>query len=72
MTIKTDIANGNKTVKPDPAQNDGSKVPGTGGVLLQAKGLTIRTRVGASLLSEISFHIEPGELVVLTTPSQLP
>ncbi len=69
-TVKTDIYNGNKTVKPDPAQNDGSNVPGTGGVLLQAKGLTIRTRAGASLLSEISFHIEPGELVVLAGPSR--
>ena len=38
----------------------------TKGVLLQAKGLTIRTRAGVNLLSDISFHIEPGELVALT------
>jgi ABC-type multidrug transport system ATPase subunit len=69
MTASTDIFYGNETVKSDPAQNDGQNVHGTGGVLLQAKGLTIRTRPGASLLSEISFHIEPGELVVLTGPS---
>ncbi|HEY9526533.1 MAG TPA: ATP-binding cassette domain-containing protein [Anaerolineales bacterium] len=50
----------------DPAQNDGEKAPGTTGVLLQAKGLTIRTRAGETLLSDISFHIEPGELVALT------
>ena len=50
----------------DPAQDDGQKVPVTKGVLLQAKGLTIRTRAGTSLLSDISFHIEPGELVALT------
>lgn len=50
----------------DPAQNDGEKVPETKGVLLQAKGLTIHTPAGVSLLSDISFHIEPGELVALT------
>jgi len=50
----------------DPAQNDGEKAPETTAVLLQAKGLTIHTRDGASLLSDISFHIEPGELVALT------
>jgi ABC transport system ATP-binding/permease protein len=50
----------------DPTQNDGEKAPGTTGVLLQAKGLTIRTRAGETLLSDISFHIEPGELVALT------
>ena len=50
----------------DPPPNDGEKAPGTNGVLLQAKGLTIRTRAGVSLLSDISFHIEPGELVALT------
>jgi len=69
-TVSTDISNGNKIVEPDPAQNGGQNIPGTGGVVLQAKGLTIRTRAGASLLSEISFHIEPGELVVLTGPSR--
>ena len=50
----------------DPTQNDGEKAPGTAGVLLQAKDLTIRTRAGETLLSDISFHIEPGELVALT------
>ncbi len=50
----------------DPTQNDGETVPRTNGVLLQGRGLTIRTRAGESLLSDISFHIEPGELVVLT------
>jgi ABC-type transport system involved in cytochrome bd biosynthesis fused ATPase/permease subunit len=50
----------------DAAQDDGEKAPGTKGVLLQAKGLTIRTRAGENLLSDISFHIEPGELVALT------
>lgn len=67
-TVSTDISNGNKTVKPDPSRNNDQNDPGTGGVMLQAKGLSIRTRAGASLLSEISFHIEPGELVVLTGP----
>jgi ABC transport system ATP-binding/permease protein len=50
----------------DPAQNDGEKAAGTTAVLVQAKGLTIRTRAGESLLSDISFHVEPGELVALT------
>ena len=50
----------------EPAQNNGQAVPVTKGVLLQAKGLTIRTYAGVSLLSDISFHVEPGELVALT------
>ena len=50
----------------DPTQNDSEKVPGTTAVLLQAKGLTIHTPAGVSLLSDISFHVEPGELVALT------
>ena len=66
MTVSTDVTEGIKTVMTDPAQNEGEKAPGTTAVLLQAKGLTIRTRAGVSLLSEISFHIEPGELVALT------
>ena len=69
-TVSTELSNGNKTVKPDPAQNDGPNAPGSGGALLQAKGLTIRRRAGGNLLSEISFHIEPGERVVLTGASR--
>ena len=55
----------------DPTQNAGEKAPGTTGALLQAKGLTIRTRAGETLLSDISFHIEPGELVALTDLGRL-
>jgi len=66
MTLSTEVREGNKAVMTDPTENDGQKAPGTKGVLLQAKGLTIRTPAGASLLSDISFHIEPGELVALT------
>lgn len=36
------------------------------GVLVQAKGLTIGTQAGENLISDISFHIEPGELIALT------
>lgn len=54
------------TVMTDLAQHDVETAPGTNGVLLQAKGLTISTRAGESVLSDISFHIEPGELVSLT------
>ena len=50
----------------DPVQNDGENTLGTTAVLLQVKGLTLQSRTGASLLSDISFHIEPGELVALT------
>ena len=65
-TVSTDVIEGIKTIMADPTQNDGEKAPGTTAVLLQAKGLTIRTPAGESLLSDISFHIEPGELVALT------
>lgn len=64
------MSNSNEFDMLDPAENGGQNIPRTGGVLLQAKGLTIHMRAGASLLSEISFHIEPGELVVLTGPSR--
>ncbi|RPJ17773.1 MAG: ABC transporter ATP-binding protein, partial [Chloroflexi bacterium] len=66
MMVSTHATEGMKTFMTDPPPNDGEKAPGTNGVLLQAKGLTIRTRAGVSLLSDISFHIEPGELVALT------
>src|SRR5687768_18509847 len=69
-TVSTDVTEGIKTVMTDPAQNDGKKAPETTAVLLQAKGLTIRARAGVSLLSDISFHIEPGELVALTSLSR--
>jgi ABC transport system ATP-binding/permease protein len=66
MMFRTDVTEGNKAVMTDPAENDGQKTPETRGVLLQAKGLTVGTRAGGSLLSDISFHIEPGELIALT------
>jgi ABC-type multidrug transport system ATPase subunit len=65
-TVGIDVTEGIKTVMTDPIQTDGEKAPGPAGVLLQVKGLTFRTRAGVSLLSDISFHIEPGELVALT------
>ena len=66
MMLSTDVTEGNKAVLPDATGRDGQKPPGTNGILLQAKGVTIHARTGASLLSDISFHIEPGELVALT------
>jgi ABC-type multidrug transport system ATPase subunit len=66
MSINTDVTEGIKPVMTDPAQSDGENAPGTSGALLQAKGLTVHARTGAGLLSDISFHIEPGELVALT------
>jgi ABC transport system ATP-binding/permease protein len=66
MPMSADVKEGIKTVMTDPTQNDGEKAPGTSGVLVQAKGLTIRTRAGISLLSDVSFHIEPGDLVALS------
>lgn len=50
----------------DPTQNESEKTSGPSGVLLQVKELTIRNRAGETLLSDVSFHIEPGELVALT------
>ncbi|HSL42923.1 MAG TPA: ATP-binding cassette domain-containing protein [Anaerolineales bacterium] len=51
----------------DPTQAEGETVPQNSGVLLQVKSLTVRTRAGTDILSDISFHIEPGELVGLTS-----
>jgi ABC-type multidrug transport system ATPase subunit len=64
--MKADVTEGIKPVMTDPVQNDGENTLETTAVLLQAKGLTLQSRAGASLLSDISFHIEPGELVALT------
>lgn len=50
----------------DSDQDDGQNIAAPGGVLLRAKELTIGTRTGENLLSDISFHIEPGELIALT------
>ncbi len=61
-----EVSEGNKAVMSDSAEKDGQQVPQIKGVLLQAKGLTIHTQAGENLLSDISFHIEPGELVSLT------
>jgi ABC-type multidrug transport system ATPase subunit len=66
MKASTDATEGVQTAMTDPNRDDGETIPRTNGVLLQSKGLTIRTRTGESLLSDISFHIEPGELVALT------
>ena len=54
----------------DSNQADGETVPRPSGVLLQAKGLTVRPRAGVSLLSDISFHVEPGEFVAVTGMSR--
>jgi ABC-type multidrug transport system ATPase subunit len=59
------MVEGIKPVMTDPAQYDGESGPGTNAVLVQAKGVTIHTRSGESVLSDTSFHIEPGELVAL-------
>jgi ABC transport system ATP-binding/permease protein len=67
MTIpNTKVKDGNRTFMSNAPENDGQTASGSRGVLLQAKDLTIRTRAGKSLLSNLSFHIEPGELVALT------
>jgi ABC transport system ATP-binding/permease protein len=55
--------------KAGSAHIDGLNPHETNGVLLQVKGLSIRSRAGLSLLSDLSFHIEPGELVLLSGPS---
>jgi len=68
--VSTHAIEGNKIVMTDPNPDDGQKVAVINGVLLQAKELTIGTRAGLSLLSDISFHIEPGELIALTGMSR--
>ena len=50
----------------DPAQMDSEPTQPSKGALLQAKRVTVNTRLGEGLLSDISFHVEPGELVSLT------
>jgi ABC-type multidrug transport system ATPase subunit len=65
MSINTDAIEGIKPVMTDPVQSDGKNAFGATAVLLQAKGLTVHSHTGARLLSDISFHIEPGELVAL-------
>lgn len=64
--VGTSPAEGIQTVMTDSSQNDVEKTPVKSGMLLQVKELTIRTRAGETVLSDISFHIEPGELVALT------
>jgi ABC-type multidrug transport system ATPase subunit/ABC-type multidrug transport system permease subunit len=64
--LNTDVKDGKKAVVTNPTGHDGQTSPGTNGILLQAKELTIRTPAGENLLSDISFHIEPGELIALT------
>ena len=61
-----EVLEGNKAVMTDSDENDGQKVPQIKGALLQVKELTIHTHAGENTLSDISFHIEPGELVSLT------
>jgi ABC transport system ATP-binding/permease protein len=66
MMVGTNVTEGNRAVMADPAQSEAQEIPATKGVLLQVKGLTIRTPAGVSILSDISFHVEPGELISLT------
>jgi len=65
-TVDRDVREGIQSSMADSTQIDDQIAPGTKGVLLQAKGLTVRTAAGVSLLSDISFHIETGDLVLLT------
>lgn len=64
--LNTDLTDGKKAVMTDPIEDEGQTTPRANGVLLQVTGLTVRTRTNVTLLSDISFHIEPGELIALT------
>lgn len=64
--VRTNAVKDKQAVRTEPNQDDSQFIAAPKGVLLQAKELTIRTRAGVTLLSDISFHIEPGELVALT------
>ena len=68
--VSTNAIEGNKTLTTDPAQDPGQLAAAFKGVLLQAKGLTVRRGANLELLSDISFHIEPGELISLTGTSR--
>jgi ABC-type multidrug transport system ATPase subunit len=63
--ISTEATEGIQPVITDRAPKDGEALR-FNGVLFQAKELTFRTREGIILLSDITFHIEPGELAALT------
>src|SRR5690242_8064865 len=64
--VSTNAIEGKKTVMTNPNQDDSQYIAVPKGVLLQAKELTVRTQTGVTLISDISFHVEPGELVALT------
>jgi ABC-type multidrug transport system ATPase subunit len=68
--VSTKAIEGNKTVMTDSDRVDDQNVVAPSGVLLQAKGLTIGAGTGKNHLSDISFHIEPGELISLTGVSR--
>ncbi len=57
-------------VKPDPARMDGQNAPAPGPVLLQGRGLLFTVHSGVDILTDVSFHVEPGEFVALTGPSR--
>jgi len=65
-TVSANVTERNKTVKTESVL----KAPGSDGALLQAREINIRMHRGASLISDISFHIEPGELIALTGPNR--
>ncbi len=57
-------------VKLDPARPDGQNSSGPAPVQLQVKSLLFSTLSGGNVLSDVSFHVEPGEFVVLTGPGR--
>jgi ABC-type multidrug transport system ATPase subunit len=65
MIARTDLNEENKVVMPDPGEGDGENALGAAAALLQAKEVTIRTPSGNAVLTDISFHVEPGELVAV-------
>ncbi len=56
--------------KPDPAGRDGQSAPGSAPVLLQAREVMFSVHSALTILSDVSFHIQPGELVALSGPSR--
>jgi ABC-type multidrug transport system ATPase subunit len=70
MAMNTDVKEGIKPVMTNPTEAGGETAPRPSGALLQAKELTLRTRAGENLLSDVSFHIEPGEFVAVTGMSR--
>ena len=61
---------GIRVINPDHGHMDGQAAPESNPIVLQVKGVKFSANSGVNILSDVSFHIDPGELVALTGPSR--